>query len=1773
MADTPITVTQALNYEKNPSEIPPGASLAIFDTVENINTLTASDISALPGIGVTSMTATDNGLVEITGADNGAAEDAALSASKITITAEITAAAAIAFVPNSFVGPGAFVPMGEHVIVLDSAANLEAISNGDLSRFGSIIDTSLPTGGSSGVSAVTGIAATDAVPVFTANQISALGGANVTVVAPPNDPSQNDGTTVISGPSGNGMTFDITWEPAVASAPAAFKTDVEEAFQFYADTFNDPITLYYDVGFGGVGGDLGASGTNLVDEQYSTFQTQLAGDATSEAQKTADATLPATDPTGGSTLAMAAAEAQMLGFTNAGVINADNPDGGIGFSDTKNFNYSADPNQTPVSGAYDFLGVVEHEISEVLGRRSLIQPAGPSGTTPFYSPLDLFRYQGTNDRQLATGAPSYFSIDNGATNLGDWNNRQTGNSGDLGDWAGTTIGGSVVHTPDSYNDNTNPDVVNPVTSSDVTLMNVLGYGLAAPAPSPIPLAATDVTITAGQLLTDLTFDQINPESVNPPSGDTYVVIDNAFDIESLISSEITAALAVGVGEFIVDGEVAVLQGGQILALSGTPFVAVLTAAEAAAQENLPQPAAVPSAEAVIVSDTALNIAALTPAQIAAFTVIGASAIEVAGNNIALTAPQAAALGDTKILLSQSGGGPVSLAVTGTAAEIGALTPAEITALIADGLSSVTTTTEPVLVLLTAAQAVAFEGPDPSHGIGVNPGVGGQVALKDTAANIEKLTLSQIQHLRVGEMIATDASVVFTLAQAFYVAAFSEAGSNVLVPSGDTVSIADTAANLDQLGGTDVETVAPLDSANRIVSTDGSVVLAVTTAEALEDTYIGTTIMIAVPAGDTVTLADAAANIESMSAAQLAALTSIGVTAVDVTDQSLTLTVAQALALIDPVPITVPPGATVIVADTESAIDSLTPREVAALAAIGVQEIEVSNLSGAGPLTIDGGITLSVTGAVPANETITFAGSGGTLAPNDAADMAGTIYGFSPSDTIDLTNVADDPSGAAQLGTDSSTGRQFIQVTANGNSYDLQIDPSQIFLTTPTFELNPGKTTGTALTVGEPVFSGHAQVLSGETADGVVIGTGGEVGALAGATVNRAVVESGAELLGDGGATVADTTIDTGGLLDLTTASTGSGTINFGPPVAAPVGGTLEIDDTATLNATITNFAAGDMIDLTAIPSDLNGSANLVQGTHLLDVNENGSTYALQLDQDFTGEYFHLTPDSGGTGTDITLLTLSPSPDQIFLNALYEDILSRPIDPASLASLEAKMSAGETNEQIAYEVVSSKESYQDLVTSWFQQFLGRAPISSELAEFQGDLSGGETEEQVQANILGSPEFYQDAGNTDIGFVTALYQDLLGRPPSGAETNSWIEQIQALETTGSDTDARSQVALDILNSSEHISDDLKGWFEKFLGRAPTPSEIATLTSFQKTAGDQTVVASILGSNEFFQDVATPCYAKGTLIQTARSQKRVERLKIGDKVMTKAGVTRPVKWIGRRSFGGRFVMGRKDILPICVRAGALDDNVPRRDLWISPHHAMYFKSSYFKSGHFKGSYVEGKNFNDTYREGALIEAKDLVNGVSVVQSERVEKVEYFHVELETHDVILAEGALSETFLDDDSRGMFHNAGEFRTRYPQAAAVEQYCVPRLDEGYELAAVRQHIALRAGLLRSADPHRVGPLHGHVDTVGPRAIEGWAQNSAAPEAPVCLDILVGGRLVGQTLANRFRKDLTAAGLGSGRHAFKFDLPAGLAIGAATVEVHRSLDGGRLLGISRARSVA
>jgi hypothetical protein len=386
----------------------------------------------------------------------------------------------------------------------------------------------------------------------------------------------------------------------------------------------------------------------------------------------------------------------------------------------------------------------------------------------------------------------------------------------------------------------------------------------------------------------------------------------------------------------------------------------------------------------------------------------------------------------------------------------------------------------------------------------------------------------------------------------------------------------------------------------------------------------------------VTLADTAADIEGMSAAQLGVLSAYGISGITVTDQSLTLTVPQALALYDPVPITVPPGDTVIVADTEAEIDSLTPAELTGLASIGVTTVEVSNLTGAGPLSIVPGITLAISGPVPAAESITFTGlgAGGVLSLSDTADMAGTIYGFSPPDTIDLADLRIDSIN----GTASIQSGNVLQILENGVTHNLQLDPAQIFLTDENFALTSDAGTGSEVTVTEDPVTDYERVGEGQIVDGAVVANGGTVEVTGGGTFNRGTIDAGGTVIADysaPAAVIGDVLIDSGGLLDLTDGQPAGGTIAFGP-VTDDIGGTLEIDDETMPSGTIVGMAPGDTIHLAyQFPYDATGTAVVASG-NVLQVMEDGQTFDLQLDpiQDFTPDRFALADDLNG-GTNVT----------------------------------------------------------------------------------------------------------------------------------------------------------------------------------------------------------------------------------------------------------------------------------------------------------------------------------------------------------------------------------------------------------------------------------------------------------------------------------------------------------------------------------------------------------
>ncbi len=183
---------------------------------------------------------------------------------------------------------------------------------------------------------------------------------------------------------------------------------------------------------------------------------------------------------------------------------------------------------------------------------------------------------------------------------------------------------------------------------------------------------------------------------------------------------------------------------------------------------------------------------------------------------------------------------------------------------------------------------------------------------------------------------------------------------------------------------------------------------------------------------------------------------------------------------------------------------------------------------------------------------------------------------------------------------------------------------------------------------------------------------------------------------------------------------------------------------------------------------------------------------------------------------------------------------------------------------------------------------------------------------------------------------------------------------------------------------------------------------------------------------------CYCRGTSILTARGYVPIEELTIGDRVVTVTGDARPIKWIGRRAYDPRFVAGNRAVLPIRVRAGALADGVPARDLRVSPGHAFYI-------------------------DGVLVPVECLVNGATIVQEDCVERLEYFHIEFDKHEVIFAEAARAESFVDCDNRLMFHNGAEFALLYPDDNRPRwQFWAPRLEWGSAgLTAIRAALLQR----------------------------------------------------------------------------------------------------------------
>jgi Hint domain len=169
----------------------------------------------------------------------------------------------------------------------------------------------------------------------------------------------------------------------------------------------------------------------------------------------------------------------------------------------------------------------------------------------------------------------------------------------------------------------------------------------------------------------------------------------------------------------------------------------------------------------------------------------------------------------------------------------------------------------------------------------------------------------------------------------------------------------------------------------------------------------------------------------------------------------------------------------------------------------------------------------------------------------------------------------------------------------------------------------------------------------------------------------------------------------------------------------------------------------------------------------------------------------------------------------------------------------------------------------------------------------------------------------------------------------------------------------------------------------------------------------------------DAPGNCFLKGTTIRTVSGPTKIEDLAIDDLLPTRFGGRRPVQWIGRYPIkkSDPAKPWTKNALPVRITRSALAPNVPHADLYVTAHHSLLI-------------------------DGALVPARMLVNGTTITYYEpEGDELEFFHVKLESHDVIYAEGAPTETLLNVDESLV--NFADYLRRYGTPTREEARCAP----------------------------------------------------------------------------------------------------------------------------------
>ncbi len=663
-----------------------------------------------------------------------------------------------------------------------------------------------------------------------------------------------------------------------------------------------------------------------------------------------------------------------------------------------------------------------------------------------------------------------------------------------------------------------------------------------------------------------------------------------------------------------------------------------------------------------------------------------------------------------------------------------------------------------------------------------------------------------------------------------------------------------------------------------------------------------------------------------------------------------------------------------------------------------------------------------------------------------------------------------------------------------------------------------------------ILSGFGVVTGGVADLGTVAATGGVLnlnGAVAGSGVLSVAGGSALVLAGGTPASVANngTIYDTAGLLNIGTLSgTGQlvvqngGTIELGGAASQGIvfsgsNAVVRLDAPGVYAGTIAGFGLGDALVLSSLTAT---AASIVNGNTLAILNGGATVDTVVLAGNYAGASFAVS-QSGSLAT-IRNTAGAPARQDFQFTIAVNDTASitaaqeaQIVNDLSAAALDwAQYVTGYAPLRIQLNIADNLSPGVELANGGFTtsvatgQIVNGATIlipSSLYALTTGSYIAGSTSDIVINLPLSTNELNNSgglyvnptpfAGNGTVpaseydlltvfrheiahGFGFSGFTDTTNGSLGSAATlfDTYIQQtivsgtITAANFIGPAAEAAygallgtgipTPVPLTLLNNGEN--------FFHFANSVSDPLASDLMSGVGLTAGSFRAISAV--DLAILQDVGLPvsapvvCFARGTLIGTPLGDVPVERLAIGQLVKTWSGKARPIVWIGTGTV--LATRGRRSAAtPVIVRKGALADNMPHADLKVTKAHAFLI-------------------------DDVLIPAEFLVNHRTIAWDDRAQEVELYHVELQSHDVLVANGAPAESYRDDGNRWLFHNANSGWDLPPQPP-----CAPVLTGGPVVDAVWQRLLQRAerrpgrpltqdhGLHLQADGQRLAPISSH----------------------------------------------------------------------------------------------